>query len=342
MVLYIGPIKMAADPTPANNGFPRVLQGQESSTLRGPFSESNELDSSEKPYLWKPQSDDEKNDISASRRYGSDNWSPLGRPESSFTDLLSGFGSKINTPHDFSMPLGNQASSKRQTQECDAKFNLMGNIWSLMPSGLSLNLLDSSMKNRVQGAADASYLARGDGRHGAFGNLPMTSDPRGDNQQANWLMPPPISTYLQMRPSQTRELMPKSVFAQQHDAMKQKEGNCKLFGIPLTSKSAPSEPEVSHRNVISPSGFTRNLIHSHQFPAIEFDQRSDISKGSKVEDHGTAASEQENQFQSFTPSGTDRESKGHSGSTRSCTKVLFRTLIFSLTGHIVSTSLFLI
>ncbi|KAH6829425.1 auxin response factor 2 [Perilla frutescens var. hirtella] len=312
-----GPIKMSVDPAPANNGFPRVLQGQESSTLRGPFSESNELDSSEKPYLWKPSLDDEKIDVSASRRYGSDNWSPLGRPESSFTDLLSGFGSKMNSPHDFSMPLSKQAIPKRQTQECDPKFSLMGNIWSLMPSGLSLNLMDSSTKNHMQGA-DASYMARGDGRHGAFGDFSMITDPRGDNQRTNWPMPPPVSTYLQMRPSQSRELMPRSVFAQQHDAMKPKEGNCKLFGIPLISNSAPQEPEISHRNV---TGFTQNSLHSHQFAAIEFDQRSDLSKGAKVEDHGIAASEPENQFQSVPPSATDRESKGHSGSTRSCTKV---------------------
>nr|ANI70179.1 auxin response factor ARF7 [Salvia miltiorrhiza] len=310
-----GPTKMTADPAHANNGFPRVLQGQESSTLRGPFSESNELDSSEKSYLWKPSLEDEKIDVSASRRYGADNWSPLGRPESSFTDLLSGFGTKTNAPRDFSTPLGNQAMSKRQTQDCDAKFSLMGNIWPLMPSGLSLNLMDSSMKNHVQGT-DASYLARGDSRHGSFGDFSIISDPRGDNQGANWSMPPPVSTYLHMRPSQPRELMPK-----QHAAMKPKEGNCKLFGIPLISKSAPLEPEISNRNVLNPSGYSQNLVHSHQFSAFEFDQRSDQSKGLKVGDHGIFASEQENQFQSFPPSATDRENKGHSGSTRSCTKV---------------------
>lgn len=320
---------MTADPAPANNVFPRVLQGQESSTLRGPFSERHELDSSEKSYMWKPSFDDEKIDISASRRYGSDNWSPLGRSESSFTDLLSGFGSKGNAPHDFSVFLGNQASSKRQTQECDAKFSVMGNMWSLMPPGLSLNLMDSNMKNR-----DSSYLARGDGRHGAFGDFPMITDPRGDNQRANWEMPPPVSTSLKMRPSQPRDLMRESVFAQQHDAIKPKEGNCKLFGIPLISKSAP-ELEISLTNVPNPSGFTQDLVHSHQFSAIECDQRSGQPKGLKVGDHGVATGEQENQFQSFPPSATERESKCHSGSTRSCTKVFIWKLLFSVCQLII-------
>ncbi|XP_047951730.1 auxin response factor 2B-like [Salvia hispanica] len=315
-----GPTKLTADPTPVNNGFPLVLQGEESLTLRGTFSENNELGSSEKSSVWKPSLEDEKIDVSASRRYGVDNWSPLGRSESSFTDLLSGFALKTNVSRDLSMPLGNQENSKRQTQECNANFSLTGNIWSLMPSGLSLNLMDSSMKNHVQGT-DASYLDHGDGRHGAFGDFPMISDPRGDNQGSNWSMPPPVSTYLQVRPSQPRELMPKPVFAEQHGAMKPKEGNCKLFGIPLISKSSSLEPEMSNRNVLNPSGFTQNSGHSRHFSAFELDQRSYQSKGLKVGDHGVSASDQENQFQFLHPSVQERETIGHSGSTRSCTKV---------------------
>lgn len=288
------------------------------------------MDTSEKSYLWKPSLDDEKIDNSASRRYGTDNWSSLGRSDSSFTDLLSGFGSKVNVPHDFNMFFGNQASSKRQRQECDADSSLMGNVWSLLPSGLSLNLMDSGMKNH-----DSSYLARGDGRHGAFGDFSVINEPRGDNQQANWLMPPPVSTCLQMRPSQPTDLRPESTFSQQHDAPKSKEGNCKLFGIPLISKSAPVEPEIKLTNVPNLSGFTQDLLHPHQSAAIKFDQRPDQPKGSKVGDRGVAASEQENQSQSFPPSATEREGKCHSGSTRSCTKVFTWKLIFFICTHIL-------
>ncbi|KAL1562874.1 auxin response factor 2B-like [Salvia divinorum] len=86
-----GPTNLTTDHAPVNNGLPLVLQGEEPLTLRGTFSENNELDSSEKSYLWKPSLEDEKINVSASRRYRVDNWSPLGRSESSFT---TGFGSK--------------------------------------------------------------------------------------------------------------------------------------------------------------------------------------------------------------------------------------------------------
>ncbi|KAK6147979.1 hypothetical protein DH2020_018891 [Rehmannia glutinosa] len=316
-----GPSKMTIDPSPAT-GFSRVLQGQELSTLRGTFSESNESETSDKPLLWNPSLDDDKIDVvSASRRYGSDKWLPLGRPESSFTDLLSGFGSQSNASRDFGMPPGDQAVSKRQAQEREAKFSLIGNTWSVMPSGLSLNLMDSSLKTSGQGT-ETSYQTRGDVRYGAYREFSFIPDPRGDNQQANWLMPPPISPYAQMPPAQSRELMPKSVFSQPHDAIKSKEGNCKLFGIPLRSNSVSMEPTLSNKTaVVEPSNRMPHGVHSHQYPAIESDQRSDQSKGSKVLDNPVATSEQEKQFQTFHPVARDRESKGHSGSTRSCTKV---------------------
>lgn len=293
---------MPGDPSPAN-GFPRVLQGQDLPNFRGTFAESNESDSSEKPLLWKPSLDD----VSASKRYEPDHWIPLGRPEPSFTDLLSGFGSKVN---DSSMSLGDQAIYKRQTQEHEAKFSLMGNIWSLKPPNLSLNIMESSSKNHAQ-SADTSYRARGDVRYGAFGGFSMIPDRRGDNQQMNWSMPPPLSPYLQ--PS--RDMIPKSVLAQRIESMKPKEGNCKLFGIPLISSSAPNV-------MIEPSSCMQNVVHSHQYTSIDFDQRSDISKGSNVADHAVVHSEQENHSQILPSSVADRENKCHSGSTRSCTKVL--------------------
>ncbi|KAK4488932.1 hypothetical protein RD792_004722 [Penstemon davidsonii] len=303
-----GTSKTTVDPSPAS-GFSRVLQGQEVSTLRGTFAESNESESSDKTFLWNPSLDDERIDVvSASRRYGSDKWLPLGRPESSFTDLLSGFGSQINSPREFCMSPGDQAISKRQTLEHETKFSLNGNNWSIMPSGLSLNLMDSSLKTRGQGI-DTSYQTRGDVRYGAFREFSMTPDPRdGVNQQANWLMPPPISPYSQMPPAKSRELM------------KPKEGNCKLFGIPLISSCAPMEPPLSQINaMIEPSNHMQNGKHSHHSPAFEPDQRSDQSKGSKVAD--IATSEPEKQSQTFPHVARDRENKGHSASTRSCTKV---------------------
>ncbi|KAL8042772.1 hypothetical protein ABFX02_09G074700 [Erythranthe guttata] len=302
-----GPSKMTVDPSPAN-GFQRVLQGQELSTLRGTFAESNESEASEKPLLWNPSLDEDKIDaLSASKRYMPDKWLPIGRPESSFTDLLSGFGSQISGSRDFCMPPGDEAVSKRQRQDQqhEAKFSFIGNNnnWSIMPSGLSLNLMDSS---QGQGTTDVRY-------GGGFREYSLMPDSRGgDNQQRNWLMPPPISPYLQMGPAQPRELMPKSAFMQQqpsHDSMKPKEGNCKLFGIPLrsSSNSASLDQTLSQRTAMIERASHMQLgLHSHQSPAIESDQ----SKGSKMVDSPVATSEQDKPV-----------TKVHSGSTRSCTKV---------------------
>ncbi|XP_057791481.1 auxin response factor 2A-like [Salvia miltiorrhiza] len=295
-----GPSKMTTDPSTAD-GFPRVLQGQELATLRATFAESNESESTEKPIKWNPSLDEEKNDVgSASKRYGSEKWLPLGRAETSFTDLLSGFGSQLHAPRDFCMPHGDQAIPKRFAQEHDTKFSMIGNIWSTMPSGLSLNLMDSGLKTPSQGT-DTACQTHGDARY-AFREFSMTSDHRGDNQQANWLMPPPVSPYRQMQSPDSRELIPRPGFVQPQDTNKPKEGNCKLFGIPL---------------MIEPSAHMQNQMNFHQFPVTDSDQ----SKGSKVADNPSATSEQEKQIQSFHPTARDRESKAHSGSIRSCTKV---------------------
>lgn len=297
-----GPSKVAAvDPSPAS-AFLRVLQGQELSTLRGTFGESNESDSSDKPMVWPPSVDDEKMDISASRRYGSEKWLPFGRVESSFTDLLSGFGTQSSSPREFCSPSGSQT---------EGKFKLLTNPWSTVPSNLSLNLLDSSMKAHVQGG-DIPYQTRGDVRYGGFSEYPMLSNQRGgggEQLQGSWLMPPLLS-YLQM-PSHSSGVMPKSFLVQQHEVMKPKDGNCKIFGVPLAGNSVTLEA----------AGQLHHGIQSQQFPAIESDQRSEQSKGTKMADNPLASKVPEKQFQASQPHVRDGQGKGQGVSTRSCTKV---------------------
>lgn len=318
-----GSSKITIDPSPAS-GLSRVLQGQEPSTLRGTLGESNESDSLEKPVIWPPSLDDEKLDVSASRRYASDKWLPLGRPDSSFTDLLAGFGSQINSPNEFSTTSADQTvvsanSKRRQLQEHEGNLNYLGSPWSLMSSGLSLNLMEPSVKTHGQGT-DISYQTRGDARYGSLNDYPLLPNNRLDNQQANWLMPPPMTSYLQMPPN-SREMVHKPVLVPQHDVVKPKEGNCKLFGIPLISNSMPLEPETSHKNrTIEAVGQVPPGMHTHQSSAFESDQRSEQPKSSKV-DNVVASTEQEKQCQTFNQVTRDREGKGYGGSTRSCTKV---------------------
>ncbi|XP_075489789.1 auxin response factor 2A-like [Primulina tabacum] len=307
-----GPSKMTVDPSPAGV-FPRVFQGQELSTLRG----NNESDSSERPLLpWNPSLDDGKIDASASRRCGPEKWSPLGRPESSHSDLVSGFGFQVlNSPRDFCLPPGDQMTSKQVALVHEDKFSLTGSTWSTVPCGFSLNLMDSSLKTHGQGA-DTSYQTHGDVRYGAFRDFSIINDPKSDHQQENWLKPPPVSPFLQMS-SQSRELIPKSLFSKQHDATKLNEGSCKLFGISLISDSVPLDTAMPHANaMIEPSSHMQHCKHVHQTPAIE---SSDQVKGRKLVDP-FATNEQEKQFKTFNIVSRDRESKGH-GSTRSCTKV---------------------
>ncbi|KAK9073597.1 hypothetical protein SSX86_007921 [Deinandra increscens subsp. villosa] len=158
---------VAAHPSPTS-AFSRVLQGQELATSRILFGESTESDSCGRPVQWPSSlSTDENhktNPVSVSQRYaGIDNMLPFGRPtESSFTDLLSGFGS---------------SAGQSQTE---GKFSIQSNPWSTLPSNLSLNLMGSTMKD-------------------AFGEYSVHNNPRGNEQQhGRWLMPPPVPPYLQI------------------------------------------------------------------------------------------------------------------------------------------------
>ncbi|KAK3042499.1 hypothetical protein RJ639_000223 [Escallonia herrerae] len=318
---YIGSSKVAVDPSPAS-GFQRVLQGQELSTLQGNFAESNESDSSDRPLVWPPSADDEKIDVSGSRRYGADKWLPLARTESSFTDLLSGFGTQSNSFHEFCAPSGCQTahatnSVKLQLSDQEGNYNLLSSPWSMMTPNLSLNFLNPSVKPHVQGS-DIPFPTRGDFRYGGFGEYPMHPGQRGEHQQGKWLMPPPLPSYSQMH-DHSREPLPKPFLVQQHEAVKPKDGNCKLFGIPLISNPVPVEPTVSHRNTpIEPAGDIHLGMHSHQSSAFESDQKSEQSKGSKVADNPV---EQERPCQKSQSLVRDGQGKVNGGSARSCTKV---------------------
>lgn len=240
------PSKLATtDPSPTPpSAFSRVLQGQELSTLRPGFVDSNESESCDRdrPIQWALSvTNDEKADtLSVSR--------------SSFTDLLSGFGSTNDTPN-------------------ESKFNLHlnSNPWSVIPSGLSLSLLGGGMKN-----SEVSYQTR----FSAFDEY--------SGQHSQRVMPPPLSSYLQI-PSHSNDVTPK---LKQNDVVKSKDGNCKIFGVPL--------------------GGNRNTTEYHHI----FD--SDQSKRIKVVDNNNNSSkEQDNkEYQHF------QLAKVHTVvSTRSCTKV---------------------
>lgn len=295
------------------------MQGQEIPTLRGAFAESNESDSSVKPVAWPQPTDEEKMDaVSATQRYRSEKWAPLGRAESSFTDLLSGFGGQTNSSNDFSTASSTQTlatahSMKVQLPNQDGKFNSMSSPWSMMSSNLSLSLSDSVTKSHFQN--DASYHTRGSARYGNYNGYTMhPSGQIDDHQQGNWLMPPPLPSYSHM-PAHSREQIPKNMSAQQQ-GVKSGEGHCKLFGIPLISNPVTREPEVLHGNTNIEA--SQLGIQLHQSPTFESDQRSEKSK---VVDKPIEDCEQEKPIQS-QPLPKDGQGKVQGSLTRSCTKVL--------------------
>ena len=305
---------MTIDPLPAS-GYSRVLQGQEFSTLRSPLAESNKSESSEKPVVWPPTWEDEKIDVfSVSQRYG-----PLVKPQSTFTNLFSGFGNQSNSSHEFCVPLVDQTptavhSTKLNSRNQDGKFNFLASNWSVMPSGLSLNLLNSSRKDPVHGS-DVPCQARDNRYYGGVNEYSLLSGQKAEQQQGNWLRPPPLPSYLQT--SHSRDLVPKPVL-EHHEVAK---GTCKIFGIQLASNPVAAESALSHKNTSLPGAHSNLVPHSQQSWAFETDQRSEQRDGVKVSDHTLPSSEQENPSPTSQPPIRDRQGKVQGGSTRSCTKV---------------------
>ncbi|KAL7166613.1 hypothetical protein ACSBR2_037307 [Camellia fascicularis] len=246
------------------NGFSKVLHGQEFSTLRGTFAK----------IVWPPSLDDEKIDmVSPSQKYGSDKWLSSVRHESTFTDLFSGFGAQTNSFHE---------SIKVNLPDQEGKFNFLASNWSVTPLALSLNLLDSIVKAHVQ-SSDMPYHSR--------------------DHQGNWSRKPPLQSYLHI-PTQSRGLIPRPVLVQQPEAVKPKDGNCRLFGIPLISNDVTTEPAHSHKTT------------------IETDQRSEQIKGVNVADQPLPSVKQEKPSQMCQPLVRDCLGKVQGGSTWSCTKDL--------------------
>ncbi|GJR03412.1 putative transcription factor ARF family protein [Tanacetum coccineum] len=128
---------VAASPSPSS-AFSRVLQGQELSTPRVPFAKNNESDSSGRKTQWASLViEDDKIDrvsVPMSQRYRMQKMSPLGRgPEASFTDLLSGFGSRNSQSEGkFSVQriIGGNEQEHAEMADAHSSFNLQMNSHS--------------------------------------------------------------------------------------------------------------------------------------------------------------------------------------------------------------------
>ncbi|XP_050378925.1 auxin response factor 2 [Argentina anserina] len=296
--------KVMADPV-LQGGYSMVLQGQEFSTLRGNFVES-ESDTAEKSTAWPASVDDERIDVvSGSRRYGlgADNWVPSGRHEPTYTDLLSGFGTNVDSSHGIRQPFVDQASANSMRKHSlvqEGKFNLSS--WSMLPSSLSLSL-DSNQKGPI---GNASYQAQQNVKYGGLNDYSVHHGHRIEQPQGKWLMPPPPTSHFDQ--ANAREVMPKHISLLKHETVKPKDGRCKLFGIPLIT------PE--------PSSYTTALNESarhNQALILDSDQKLEVSRGLKSVDNVLAVSELDKQISQHLTK--DGQGKAQGSSTRSCTKV---------------------
>ncbi|KAF8408482.1 hypothetical protein HHK36_007659 [Tetracentron sinense] len=312
-----GSSKVTVDHSPVN-GFSRVMQSPEISTLKGTFAERNESDTAQKPVVWPPSQDDENIGMfSAQRRFGSENLLPTGRREPTYTDLLSNFWNSNDSSHvDQTADDGNPI--KKHFQDQEGKDNLLVGQWSMMPSSPSLKILESSTKVPAK-SGEIPYQTSGNGRYGTLSGYPMPHGLRFEHHSGNWLMPllPPSHSENTSRPIGLR---PQPVLEQQREAVKPKgDGNCKLFGIPLIINPVTSDSTMSHTDTkCEPEGHIHRL---HQPQALESDQQSEQSKCSKSADTALAGNEKEKPFQAFQQLDRDVQSKLQGSSTRSCTKV---------------------
>ncbi|KAH9621637.1 hypothetical protein KSS87_004074 [Heliosperma pusillum] len=302
-----GSAKVAAGPS-STSGLSRVLQGPEYLTLKHSLVHSNESEPVEKPIVCPRTINKEKADYdSASRNYVPENWGPT-RPEPNYADLLSGFGTHKDLGSGFHSTFQTAMISpiKKHSLDQGGRFNIPKNPWSMMPAGLSLDLSETTLKVSSQNI-NTPYHIRGNGSYGGFGENPVFHDHRADVDHYNrsWLMPPPSPFHYNHAHSNEMTTYPMQI---EQEPLTPKDGNYKLFGIPLFSS-----PTKQGRN--ADGSDNEPILQSGQ--NIELDQNSEQSRGSKQTDNMPTSSEHEKK--EARPRDFQQQLQG--GSSRSCTKV---------------------
>ncbi|KAF3774242.1 Auxin response factor 2 [Nymphaea thermarum] len=309
-----GPAKVAVDPVQVH-GFSRVLQGEEITTLRGTFADSGESENVQKPVARPHLQDDDKMDASSLPNLSSENWMSLFRQEASYSDML-GFRTPVDDAHSFGVPFADQSHEEnnplaRQFQEQGSKFQPQGSSWSVLhPASLTR---DSSSRLATS-TNDLPYQKSGNflcNRPSGYSVVPnSTAEP----QPGKWLIS--SSSHLEVASHPVVGMSQSSPFAQPESAKSKGEGNCKLFGIHLTSSSHQPEPSFSHGKIAD-----EGMLAFRKPQALEPDQISEPSKRTKSVDALCSDSDQEKACQPCQQHSRDGHSKPLCSSTRSCTKV---------------------
>ncbi|XP_056170339.1 auxin response factor 2 isoform X1 [Syzygium oleosum] len=307
--------KVAADPL-SSNGHSRVLQGPESSTLRG-IATDNDFDAVEKSVMFPSSMEEEKIDmLSSSKRHGLESWMTSGRRGPTCADLLSGFGGDTDVSRGFSLSSEQSSAAnpaRKHLVDQERKFHIIGNSWSMIPSSLSLYLSESNRNTSLHG--NDMHSPRGIGKYSGLNEYPVVHGQRVEQPHQNWVMRPPTSPHFNF--PHASESISKSPLAQQHQAIKAKEGNCKLFGIPLVSNPVLPKSAVM-TNVLMDDRHSPSC-QAHGFP---LDQPTEPLNGANGGDDLVANElEKEKLFQNSQPHNRDVQHRVQGSSTRSCTKV---------------------
>ncbi|KAK9117699.1 hypothetical protein Sjap_016646 [Stephania japonica] len=313
-----GPSKVASEPS-QTNGFSRVFQAQEASSLKGQFSEQ-ESETAQKPMLRHVLQDHDKvNDVSSQKKFAPENWRPLVRHEPAYADLLAGFES-YKPARGLSAPFGDKGQDssanhlKRQFQDPDGKFNFLGSHWSMMSTSSNLNMLDPSLKDAAL-TDEMTFQNPGLSKYGGLNGYPVLQSIRDERQHLG-LKP-------QLTLSQSEGLQHSTVqnfFSQQREAVKSKgDGNCKLFGFPLVNNQV--EPGKPSLHVDFTSDGECNTPVSHLSQRLESDQQFGQVRGAIYADAALVTNEGDKPSQACHQCLRETHSKVHSGAMRSCTKV---------------------
>ncbi|CAN8264716.1 unnamed protein product [Cochlearia groenlandica] len=296
-------------------GLSRVLQGQEHSTSRTKYTERVECDIPENSVMMQSLANDDKVDGGpAFIRY--ENWMSSGRHEPTYTDLLSGFGVNIDTSHGHQMPFYNHSSlppapapAKNLLSEQDGKFNYLANQWQMTHSGLSLKLHESP---KVPAACDPSFQGRGNVKYGGY---PVLHGLTTEDVGGNWPIRPRALNYFEhvvhaQAQAQARENVSKQPVMVEEETSKSKDGNCRLFGIPLGNNINGTD------SVMSPINNLNDNVELAQIasPKVHVSDQSRESKSTNSH-HGQGGPFQPNHHYS-------KDAHTKTTSSRSCTKVI--------------------
>ncbi|XP_072999170.1 auxin response factor 4-like [Typha latifolia] len=312
-----GVSKVNADPS-QSHGIPRVLQGQEVVTLRSNLSDSNQSDAAQKPATWASSLDEDKNDtISSQRRLRSDKWMKLSRCEADYKDNVSGFR-PFNNFHGFMQffeetPGGlNPLRNQFQDQEVDR--NLAANPF-LTPSKSS-SYVESNLRMATQ-TSEISYWNPQNVNYGKLSEKSHGQDLRLQ-QNSSWLAPLlPTSQTEQPRVSKPHPSMAETELGRTKES-----GNYKLFGFNLkSSPPAFDQTKTPINATYDPMLCTQPLVAMNQPLAVDADCRLEALKGTPSASTTIKGSGDDKYLQQQLQSVKDVQSKSHSASSRSCTKV---------------------